>query len=111
MKVIFGLLFLFYFLAAVINLIPIVFKALVYVFRKIFLSERFLDSMLWIMAAFVALLFTFRALGRQFFIGEDAKLLIADHLPPRRNLRERTISLLAIELMLDIRKSYSALKD
>lgn len=111
MAIIGGLLFVFLFLAAVINLIPIVFKALVYAFRKIFLSERFLDSLLWIMAAFTALLFTFRALGRQFFIGEDAKLLIAEHLTPRRNLRERTISLLAIELMLDIREDLSARND
>ena len=111
MAIIGGLLFVILFLSVVISLVPLVLKVLSYVFRKIFLSERFLDSLLWIMAAFTALLFTFRALGRQFFIGEDAKLLIAEHLTPRRNLHERTISLLAIELMLDIRKSYGALKD
>lgn len=111
MATILGLLFLFYFFAAVINLIPIVFKALRYVFRKIFLSKRFLDSMLWVVAAFVASWFTFRALGRQFLTGENAKLLIAEHLPPRENLRGRAMSLLAIELMLELRKSYGALKD
>lgn len=118
MAIIGGLLFVLLFMSVVINLIPIVFKALKflvkafgYVFKKIFLSRRFLESLLWIMAAFVALLFTFRALGRQFLTGEDAKALIAENLPPRRNLHERTISLLTIELILELRKSYDEKND
>ena len=98
-------------LAAAIMLLPFLLKMFLYGLATIFLAVCFvakhaLNAVPWIIAACGASAFTFYALGRQFFTGENARLTIERRLPPR--VRKRTLSLLAIELMLELRKFIAA---
>lgn len=96
-----------------VALLPIIAKLFLYGLATVVLAIRFAarkiyEALPWVIAAGLAIGFTFYAFGRQFFCNEDAKLLIAERLPPRDNFRERTLSLLIIELMLEISKRLSA---
>jgi len=98
-------------LAAAIMLLPFLLKMFLYGVVTIFLAACFvlrhaLQAVPWIISAGGAMAFTFYALGQQFFTGDDARLTIERRLPPR--VRQRTLSLLAIELMLELRKFMAA---
>lgn len=98
-------------LAAAIMLLPFLLKMFLYAVVTIFLAVSFLarhvlQAVPWIISAGGAMAFTFYALGRQFFTGDDARLTIERRLPPR--VRKKDLSLLAIELMLELRKFIAA---
>lgn len=68
-----------------------------------FVAKKLLGAVPWIISAVVALAVGFVGLGRQFFVGADAKLFVERFLPPREVERE-TFSLAVIELMLVVRE-------
>ena len=96
---------------AAVALLPVLLKIFLYGVATVFMAAAVVvkhawRSVPWIIAAGGALAFTFYALGRQFFTNEDAKLVIERRLPPRE--RQRTLSLLTIELMLSLRERLAA---
>ena len=76
-----------------------------------FAARKVLEGLPWLIAAFGALSFTFYAFGRQFFCKEDARLLITARLPQRENLCGRSLSLLVIELMLELREGLTTWRE
>ena len=68
-----------------------------------FVAKKLFGAVPWIISAVVALTIGFVALGRQFFVGTDAKLFVERFLPPREVNRE-TFSLAVIELILVVRE-------
>ena len=64
-----------------------------------FVAKKILVALPWTVAAFVALTVGFFALGRQFFLEDNAKRFVEKFLPPREFERE-TLSLALIELMI-----------
>lgn len=94
-------------LMAAVALLPVLLKVFLYALVAIglaiqFAAKKFLIAVPWIISAGGALTFMFYALGKQFFTGADAKFLIEQKLPLRD--RQKTLPLLTIELMLEIRK-------
>ena len=71
-----------------------------------FVAKKLFGAVPWIISAVVALTIGFIALGRQFFVGTDAKLFVERFLPPREVGRE-TFSLALIELMIVTREKFS----
>lgn len=99
-------------LVAAVAMLPVILKMLLYGVATIFVAAGYvvkytLRSVPWIISAGGALTFLFYALGRQFFTGEDAKVVIERKLTPRD--RQKTLSLLTIEFMLELRKFLAAL--
>lgn len=87
-----------YVLAIPVLLVGAICKAFVICIKKL------IGAVPWGISAICASAFVFYALGRQFFFKEDAKLLIAEKLPPRFDIRQRSFSLLTIELIMVIRE-------
>ena len=68
-----------------------------------FVAKKLFGAVPWIISAVVALMIGFIGLGRQFFVGEDAKLFVERFLPPRE-VERKTFSLALIELMIVTRE-------
>ena len=71
-----------------------------------FVAKKLFGAVPWIISAAVALTIAFVGLGRQFFVGEDAKRFVERFLSPREVGRE-TFSLTVIELILVVHEKFS----
>ena len=71
-----------------------------------FAAKKILLAVPWIISAAVAGTIAFIALGRQFFVNEDAKIFIARKLSPQNLPHEKTFSLLIIGLTLELHEKF-----
>ncbi|MBR1646698.1 MAG: hypothetical protein IJ685_07975 [Selenomonadaceae bacterium] len=108
-----------------VKIISVVLVALIFVFAvrlmpKIFLyvivaagmaikfvAKKIFDAVPWTISAVIAVTIVFCALGRQFFVNEDAKIFVARKLSPQNLPHEKTFALLTIGLILELHEKFS----